>query len=163
MKSNFFGVAFFLFLLVISCKKNEVKNSEKPVQKVEAENQINEYYLYARDKDTIQLFLGVIDNKLTGKLNYLPFEKDARIGTLELIEMKGDTLYAIYNSTQEGQNTSCEIALLKNEGNYILTNAIYGGSNYEFNSDYSKGYFKNKSQIKFDGDILQKVARNSPK
>jgi hypothetical protein len=61
----------------------------------------------------------------------------------------------MYNSTQEGQTSDSEVAILKKGDGYILSNDIGGGDNYKFNSDYTKGYFIDKSKIKFDGEELK--------
>lgn len=83
---------------------------------------------------------------------------NSRIGVITDGQMKGDTLFAMYTSMQEGDESECEIAFLKKGDSYILTNDIFLESNYQYNSDYSKGSFKDKNSIKFDGDTLKLVA-----
>lgn len=114
-------------------------------------------YLYAQNRDTTRLILDIAGNSISGKLDILPYQKDSRIGVITDGQMKGDTLFAMYKSMQEGEESECEIAFLKKEGSYILTNDIFFESNYQYNSDYSKGSFKDKNSIKFDGDTLRLV------
>jgi len=115
-------------------------------------------YLYAQNRDTTRLILEIAGNPISGKLDILPFQKDSRIGVLADVQIKGDTLFAMYTSMQEGNESECEIAFLKKGDSYILTNDIFLESNYQYNSDYSKGSFKDKNSIKFDGDTLKLVA-----
>lgn len=114
-------------------------------------------YLYAQNRDTTRLILEIAGNPISGKLDILPFQKDSRIGVLADVQIKGDTLFAMYTSMQEGNESECEIAFLKKGDSYILTNDIFFESNYQYNSDYSKGSFKDKNSIKFDGDTLRLV------
>lgn len=111
-------------------------------------------YLSAANKDSISLTLNYAASEITGELNILPFEKDSRRGTLKNGKMQGDTLFAIYDSQQEGMRSECEIAFLKKDATYILSNDIYSETNYVYNADYTKGNFKDKSAIKFDGETL---------
>ena len=89
----------------------------------------------------------------------LPFEKDTRTGTIYEGKMSGDTLIAIFNSTQEGQDSDCEIAFLKKNDGFVFTNDIYGETNYQYNKDYTKGSLVNKGKIKFNGDFLKLVRK----
>lgn len=99
------------------------------------------------------------NEEITGTLSILPFEKDSRIGTIYAGKMNGDTLYAMFNSTQEGQDSDCEIAFLRKENGFVLTNDFYSETNYQYNKDYTKGSFISKGKIKFDGEFLRKVSK----
>ncbi len=116
----------------------------------------SESFLYEKNGDSIILNLRYATSEITGTLDYLPYEKDGTIGTLHAGKMSGDTLFAIYNSTQEGQDSECEIAFLKKNDGYIVTNEMDGGTNYQYNKDYTKGSFINKGKIKFEGEFLKK-------
>lgn len=119
----------------------------------------SESFLYEKNRDSIILNLKYTASEITGTLDYLPYEKDGTIGTLHAGKMSGDTLFAIYNSTQEGQDSECEIAFLKKNDGYMLTNEIDGGANYQYNKDYTKGSFIDNGKIKFDGEFLKKVSK----
>jgi hypothetical protein len=116
-------------------------------------------YLYGNNGDTVLLMLQNTNEEITGTLSILPFEKDSRIGTIYAGKMNGDTLYAMFNSTQEGQDSDCEIAFLRKESGFVLTNDIYSETNYQYNKDYTKGSFISKGKIKFDGEFLRKVSK----
>lgn len=81
-------------------------------------------FLSAFNQDTVTLQLRDSMGVLSGKLDYLPYEKDGTIGDLYNLTNKGDTLFGTYKSMQEGQETVGEIALLKRGNTFILTNEI---------------------------------------
>lgn len=114
-------------------------------------------YVSAFHQDTVSLQLKDSNSVLTGILNYLPYEKDGTIGSLYDVKLSGDTLFAMYQSIQEGQESFCEMAMLKKNNTYILTNDISGGPNYKFDSSYTHGKFIDKSKITFDGDTLTAI------
>jgi hypothetical protein len=147
------GIAIILSL--ISC--NEKKTEEKSQNVTNEITEKTQDFMYKKDKDTIALTLQNIANKVSGKLDFMPYEKDSRLGTITDVQFKGDTLFAIYNSMQEGTQSECEIAFLKKGDSYILSNDIFGENNYQYNSDYTKGKFKNKHIIKFDGETLERI------
>lgn len=140
-----------------SCKKNQQQTHQQDVAAEAAGVEGTQTYMYAYDRDTVLLTLESMGDSVSGKLDFLPDEKDTRIGTLSKVEYRGDTLFAIYDSMQEGEVSECEIALLKKGDTYILSNDIFGQDNYTYNADYTKGRFKDKRIIKFDGDTLTKV------
>jgi hypothetical protein len=156
MKPQTLTFALALTSILISCNGNQSQEQNKNATTENVNVLSEQIYLYAENKDTVLMVLERVGDIFVGRLDMLPYEKDSRIGTLTNGQLKGDTLYALYHSTQEGQNSECEIALLKKEDTYILTNDIYG-ENYQYNADYTKGSFKNKSMIKFDGEILKLV------
>lgn len=141
-----------------SCKKNQQPNHQPDVVAEASGVEGTQTYMYAYDRDTVLLTLESKGDSVSGKLDFLPYEKDSRRGMLSRIEHQGDTLFAIYESMQEGEVSECEIALLKKDDSYILTNDIFGQDNYTYNADYTKGRFKDKRVIKFDGETLTKVA-----
>ncbi len=114
--------------------------------------------MYASNGDTISLNLQNSPTETSGTLDILPYEKDSRMGTISNGKMSGDNLFALFTSSQEGQDSECEIAFLKNGEDYIFSNDIYGESNYQYNKDYTKGKFIDKTKIKFDGEVLKKVS-----
>ena len=140
-------------ITLFSCNQNTSPKNEgaKQTEKVETKN----CYFSGISTDSIFLTINIGKDSVTGTLDYIPFEKDACIGTLYNGFFSGDTLFAMYNSTQEGQTSDSEVAILKKGDGYILSNDIWGGDNYKFNSDYTKGYFIDKSKIKFDGEELK--------
>lgn len=144
-------------LWIPSCTKNQKQENNQDTTTETLKTKKEQTYLFAHDRDTILLTLNNDGDTISGKLDILYYEKDSRRGTILSGQQRGDTLFAIYDSMQEGQQSQCEIALLKKDDSYILSNDILGKDNYQYNSDYTKGNFKNKSVIKFDGETLKKV------
>lgn len=147
MKRQFFPILLVLCMIAVSCK-NKASNEQ-------TEN---------KDRDTVFIILHLVGQSISGKLNFMAYESDSRIGTITSGKMNGDTLFAQYNSAQEGMvESDCEIALLKKDSTYVLSNDFYGSDNYQFNADNTKGTFKDKRHIKFDGVVLKKIANDSIK
>ncbi|MEH6308356.1 hypothetical protein RYH73_22055 [Olivibacter sp. CPCC 100613] len=66
-------------------------------------------------KDSTFISLSILDNKVTGKYSWIPFEKDRRTGTL-IGTKQGDTLDVVWRFTQEGtQDTLRTVFLLQND------------------------------------------------
>ena len=120
-----------VFFLISSCKENkkEEQNLEKTKENLKTENlkmEEEQTYLYANNNDTILLELKNAENTISGKLDILRYQKDSRRGTINNGQIKGDTLFAVYKSMQEGQESECEVAFLKKEDSYIFSNDILG-------------------------------------
>ena len=146
------SVTIILFIIFLSGCNNKTNHQE--------ENKTGKVvtvscYLSAFHQDTVMLQLKDSNSVLTGLLNYLPYEKDGTIGNLYDIKVNGDTLFAMYQSTQEGQESFCEMAMLKKNNSYILTDDIWNNTNYKFDSSYTHGKFINKNNISFNGDTLK--------
>lgn len=145
-----------VFCILASCNSN---NKEKKIQDVKnkiLKGEGEKKYLYTKDNDTVLLVLRMEDYKINGEFAILPFEKDMRKGIILNGQIKGDTLFADYQSMQEGINSNCEIAFLKKGSTYVLSNDFLLDRNYYYNSDYTIGKFKNKQAIIFDGYILNR-------
>ncbi len=137
-------------MILCSCQNEANKKDDR-----KNEHQVTtSCYVSAFNQDTVWLQLKDSNNVLTGILNYLPYEKDGQIGTLYNIKRSGDTLFAMYQSTQEGQESFCEMAMLQKNNSYILTNDMWGTSNYTYDSSYTHGKFVDKNKITFKGDTL---------
>ncbi len=150
MKKILLGIIFPTSLF-FSCKNNNNPSSSEVAKTI---NRTVACYLYAMNNDTIQLKLARIADSVYGTLNYLPYEKDARTGIFNEGKWNGDTLFVNYLSSQEGQDSDCEMAILRSGTNLVLTNDIWEDANYRYNETYSKGFFKDKSKISFKGDTL---------
>ncbi len=145
-------ILFAVVIFLISCNNATSKKEDKQLTKATIT-----CYLYAFNNDTVNMQLKDSNQALTGTLNYLSYEKDSRTGTLYDMQFSGDTLMGIYKSYQEGMETICEIAMLKNGNSYTLTNDIWGSDNYKFDANYTHGKFIDKTKITFTGDTLKVV------
>lgn len=135
-----------------SCMNNTKKEVVIPPVKVEApmETAEKECYQAVIEKDTITLSVDVNSvNEFKGELNYSYYEKDKSFGTL-LGNVKGDTIFADYKFQSEGTTSIRELAFLKKDVNTYIEGH---GEMIETNDKMS---FKDKSKIKFDGNIVLK-------
>ena len=144
-------------LICIACGNNPTKvNTKEEVAKTSLPAE-KSCFLYASNNDTVFLSIKPDSTGMSGELNFLLFEKDARIGIISEIKTLGDTLYAQYKSTQEGMTNVCEIAFLKTKEGYMISDDIWGADNYQYNETYTVGTFKDKHKIKFNGNLLKSV------
>ena len=157
---------FLLYLLMAVCLVAASCKNKASTEQTANKDSLSSFnkttaYMASEDRDTVFFVLHQTAQSITGKLNFLAYEKDSRIGTISSGKMNGDTLFVQYNSVQEGMESDCEIALLKKDSVYILSNDFYGTDNYQYNANYTKGTFKDKRRIKFDGVVLKQVAYDS--
>ncbi|MFD2144723.1 hypothetical protein [Mucilaginibacter antarcticus] len=72
-------------------------------------------FLHTMGKDSTAVEFMVTGNKVTGHLNWLPYQKDSRKGTLEGT-IKNDTIRAAWSFMQEGMKDTISVNfLLKGE------------------------------------------------
>lgn len=146
-------------IIMTSCSENKTSQQSTNTANDTIVSVVSNSYLYGNNGDTILLNLQNSSYEISGTLDILPYEKDSRMGKISNGKMSGDTLFATFTSSQEGQDSECEIAFLKNGDDFVFTNDIYGESNYQYNKDYTKGVFKDKSKIKFDAEVLKMVSK----
>ena len=60
------------------------------------------------NQDTTSIELVIKDNKITGLMNWMPFEKDSRKGKLQGT-IKNDTIYAVWSFMQEGMTDTINL------------------------------------------------------
>lgn len=147
-------ILFAAVLLTLSCK-NEPKIVEeiKPIPVTETTVLKTECYQAVFGKDTITLS---VDSKGTqvpsGKLTYNFFEKDKSDGTISG-KMTGDTLFANYIYTAEGQTSQREVIFLKKGETFI--------EGYGDMGEDGKGnvVFTNRKELNFDAKtVFNKIA-----
>ncbi|AWA30711.1 hypothetical protein HYN48_11780 [Flavobacterium magnum] len=152
MKKTLFAAAV---LTLASCKKeNKIPEADiTPSSVPEVAAAATECYRAVLKQDTIMLTVDVKGNEVpSGKLTYNFFEKDKSDGTISG-KMHGDTLFANYIFTAEGQTSQREVAFLKKGDAFI--------EGYGDITDDGKGNvtFKDKRTLRFDGNtVLQPVA-----
>lgn len=141
--------------LLFACNNSEQINNtvQENTMQSDGNNVVDNCFLYEKNKDSIAMSINNSEAAISGKLDIIPWEKDARIGNLSNGKMHGDTLFAIYESAQEGERTIAEIAFLKRGNSFILSEDIYSDDNY----DLERGVFKDKKSIKFESIELKKV------
>lgn len=152
MKTVYIASSVLLISISIftSCMNNKKNEAVIPPLEVEApmETPKMECYQAVIEKDTITLSVDVNSvNEFKGELNYSYFEKDKSFGTL-LGNVKGDTIFADYKFQSEGVTSIRELAYIKKDANTYIEGH---GEMIETNGKMS---FKDKSKIKFDGNIV---------
>ncbi|MFA9190081.1 hypothetical protein AAGV28_01755 [Flavobacterium sp. FZUC8N2.13] len=150
MKAVYLFSTIVLVTILSSCMNNKNKEAVISPAEVEApmETPQNECYQAVIEKDTITLTVDVNSvNDFRGELNYSYFEKDKSFGTL-LGNVRGDTIFADYKFESEGTTSIRELAFIKKDINTFVEGH---GEMIETNGKMS---FKDKSKIKFDGNIV---------
>ncbi|NGY38124.1 hypothetical protein FQU23_011450 [Flavobacterium sp. XN-5] len=150
MKNEYLFSTVLLLALTTSCMNNKKEDVSVPQLEVEAplETAANQCYQAIIGKDTITLtFMVNSVNQFEGELDYSYYQKDKSFGTL-LGNVKGDTIFADYTFQSEGKTSVRELAFLKNDPNTFVEGH---GEVVEVNG---KAVFKDKSKIKFDGNII---------
>ncbi|MDP9079409.1 MAG: hypothetical protein M3O71_18410 [Bacteroidota bacterium] len=66
-------------------------------------------------KDTTSIELVTKDTKVTGEMNWLPYQKDSRKGTLNGV-VKGDTINAVWSFMQEGMKDTLNLKFVLKNG-----------------------------------------------
>ncbi|MEN9909549.1 MAG: hypothetical protein RLZZ540_2698 [Bacteroidota bacterium] len=149
MKTVYILSTIVLVAVLGSCKDKETEVIIPPAE-VEApmETAKKECYQAVIEKDTLTLTVDVNSvNEFKGELKHSYFEKDKSFGTL-LGNVKGDTIFADYKFESEGKTSIRELAFIKKDANTYVEGH---GEMIETNGKMS---FKDKSKIKFDGNIV---------
>ncbi|RDI50437.1 hypothetical protein [Flavobacterium glaciei] len=153
MKKVILLSAIFISVLV-SCK-NEKEMEKVPVSLDEIDLKLvsEECYSAIIKKDTISMSLNLKGSQVvSGNLSYKFFEKDKNEGSLVGV-IKQDTLFAEYTFMSEGVSSVRQIVFLKQGNTYVE------GYGDVVADDKGKVTFKDKKQLKFDGNVvLTKVA-----
>ena len=141
-------LGLILMSVFISCKK-EKEEVPIPSEKIVVKESVSEEcYRAILKKDTISLSLNIKNGQLSsGNLSYDFYEKDKNTGTI-VGEIKGDTLYADYTFTSEAVSSVRQVAFLKKGNTYVE------GFGDVIDDNKGKVTFKDKKQLKFDGNIV---------
>ncbi|MEP6612061.1 MAG: hypothetical protein ABJA76_09265, partial [Mucilaginibacter sp.] len=118
-------------LFITACSPNGPKTENKDSDKPADSSLLTKSHAVATDtsrcflltegtknQDSTTIELAIKNNKVTGQMNWLPYQKDSRQGTLNGIA-KGDTINAVWRFMQEGMTDSIELKLVLN-GNRLL-------------------------------------------
>ncbi len=131
---------FLAAIILVSCSNNEQKNQQN------SENKRNEKLCFLltdglKNEDSTSLNIHIKDTLVTGEYNYIPYEKDAAIGTISGV-IKDSIIECIYTYSQEGEEFK-ENQTWKIRDNQILLktapaiideqgNIVYDSSKFEF-------------------------------
>jgi hypothetical protein len=126
---------------IILCSCGRTKTNEK----VNEDGTVDQCYGSFTDKDSVFLKLSTTGEKVTGDLIYKLFEKDKNKGVLNGT-LAGDTIFATYEFTSEGQTSTRDVAFLK-KGNELIEGFAP--------TDQNGVHFINRHDIDFAGIVLQ--------
>ncbi len=132
---------FLAAIILVSCSNNEQKNQQN------SENKRNEKLCFLftdglKNEDSTSLNIHIQDTLVTGEYNYIPYEKDAAIGTISGV-IKDSIIECVYTYSQEGEEFK-ENLIWKLQSDKILLktapatideqgNIVYDSSKFEFN------------------------------
>ncbi len=143
MKRFIFPLALAFGACTQSSTDKKGPDSISGQQAVARQTNINACYLRTegqQQQDSVQLHLLVQDSTVTGELNWLPDEKDARRGTV-LATRRGDRITGTWTYMQEGMEQKLPVEF-KLEGDEVLqqpysTDAATGTQYLDKKSDFS--------------------------
>lgn len=133
-----------------ACNKPNNQESVKEASTNEVKDMTSSCYVYANDKDTVQMTLLQLGTKVSGDLTYKLYEKDSNKGTIEG-EISGDTLLANYTFKSEGVTSLRQVAFLKKGEDWIEGIGDVEGINGNVN-------FKNPHVLNFNNTLILKKA-----
>ncbi|MEO6980367.1 MAG: hypothetical protein ABI113_18385 [Mucilaginibacter sp.] len=138
-------------MLIASCSSTSNKTENKDADKADsakvtatsaAATDTSHCFLLTEGKknqDSTTIELAIKNNKVTGQMNWLPYQKDSRKGTLTGTA-KGDTINAVWSFMQEGMTDSIELKLVLN-GNRLLQKPLtFDTKTGREHSDEKAGY-----------------------
>jgi hypothetical protein len=140
-------------IILVSCSNTEPKTNQN------AETKRNEKLCFLltdglKNEDSTSLKIHIQDTLVTGEYNYIPWEKDAALGTISGI-INDSIIECVYTYSQEGEEFK-ENQTWKLRDNQILLktapatideqgNITYDSSKYEFNFIINKIDCKNSN------------------
>jgi hypothetical protein len=147
---NFLFLSIVLICIATACNDGSSKTKTSAAKELKPPEIPSTCYLGVSGKDSITLTVRKEEELVTGDLAYLFYEKDKSRGTFSG-RMKGDTLFADYTYTSEGETSTREIAFLQKD------NTLTEGSGDAMELD-GKMTFKDPTKVKFGSSfVLQKV------
>ena len=126
---KYLNLACIASLLIASCSSNGNKTENKDADKADSSKvtantvatDTSRCFLLTEGKknqDSTTIELAIKNDKVTGQMNWLPYQKDSRKGTLTGTA-KGDTINAMWTFMQEGMTDTTGLKLVLN-GNRLL-------------------------------------------
>lgn len=147
---NFLFLNIVLICIATACNDGSSTTKTSASKEVKPPEIPSTCYLGTSGKDSVKLTVRKEEELVTGDLAYLFYEKDKSRGTFSG-RMKGDTLFADYTFTSEGETSTREIAFLQKD------NTFTEGSGDAMELD-GKMTFKDPTKVKFGSSfVLQKV------
>jgi hypothetical protein len=133
-----------LSLFLVCCNQRESTSREEKARYGKS------CYSFIQKQDTINLLISLNEGKVEGVLEFRFYEKDQSTGAIEG-EMRGDTLFAVYQFMSEGILSLREVAFLQKDTAFLMGIG-------EVTNAGNKEVFKNRKDISFPAAlVLQQV------
>ncbi len=152
MTPNKILASFILIVLAISSCNNQQAEPSKQTTIIENKGEGTFCFLSALNRDTTKVSLTITGNKVTGKMEWLPYEKDGAIGTLIGTKNTNGELELLYDYVIEG-NKQTETKVMKIENGKLM---IKNGELVDANNDGNLKY-KDVSKASYT-EMLDSVA-----
>jgi hypothetical protein len=94
------------------------------------------------NQDSTSIELVIENNKVTGRMNWMPYQKDSRKGTIEGT-IKGDTINAVWSFMQEGMKDTLNLKFKLNNNELLQKPLKLKVTSGREQTDESVGYALN--------------------
>ncbi len=158
---KYFNLSLILIsLLAAACTSNNTKTESKDADspdsstlKTAVATDTSRCFLLiegTKNQDSTTIELSIKNNKVTGQMNWLPYQKDSRRGTLTGTA-KGDTINAVWSFMQEGMKDTIGLKLILN-GNQLMQKPLsFDAKTGREHTDEKAGYtvvYKETGKVK---------------
>lgn len=103
-----------------------------------------------KNQDSTTIELAIKNNKVTGQMNWLPYQKDSRKGTLTGTA-RGDTINAVWSFMQEGMMDTIGLKLILNGNRLMQKPLTFDSKTGREHTDEKAGYtvvYKETGKVK---------------
>ena len=148
---KYFNLLCAVPLLIASCTSNNNKTENKDADKADsakvtaasaAATDTSRCFLLTEGKksqDSTTIELAIKNNKVAGQMNWLPYQKDSRRGTLTGTA-NGDTINAVWSFMQEGMKDTIGLKLVLNGNRLIQKPLTFDAKTGREHTDEKAGY-----------------------
>ena len=158
---KYFNLSLIIIsLLATACTSNNTKTESKDADspdsstlKTTVATDTSRCFLLTegtKNQDSTTIELAIKNNKVTGQMNWLPYQKDSRKGTLTGTA-KGDTINAVWSFMQEGMKDTIGLKLVLNGNRLMQKPLAFDAKTGRQHTDEKAGYtvvYKETGNIK---------------
>jgi len=158
---KYFNLSLIIIsLLATACTSNNTKTESKDADspdsstlKTTVATDTSRCFLLTegtKNQDSTTIELAIKNNKVTGQMNWLPYQKDSRKGTLTGTA-KGDTINAVWSFMQEGMKDTIGLKLVLNGNRLMQKPLAFDAKTGRQHTDEKGGYtviYKETGNIK---------------
>jgi hypothetical protein len=121
MRQLLSALAIFSLLMLATCGETDAPQANIHKPAATAQQVKDGTYCFSKlfNQDITAVELTIIDNAVSGKMDWIPYEKDSARGTLQGFKNAADELDLIYDYIIEGSQQT-ETKIMKIEGDKLL-------------------------------------------